>query len=268
MTAIDPRYQALINADPLYSQYVTDSGAQSVSDKASRDAAMRRSLEEFGQVPDFSSAASSLGLSAADLAAIVTPQARGIAASNTAAGTSTVARLNQSYADAQRNVVNALASRGMMRSGDTGYALNRTNLANTQQNYDARKTLLDYLAGAQSGYTAAEKARQQGLYQSLTDAYGRVLAKYPNGLPAVAAAAAAKKPAAATTTPAAAATPAWVNPSTRVVTAPGAPPANYGPAGPGFSGGYTSPTSVSTTAIAPKKPYNPYGVQSGANIYR
>ena len=278
--AIDHKYQALINADAEYSQYGAMTTAQSQADKAARDTAMRRSLEEFGQMPDFGASASSMGLSAADLASIYTPEAQGIANANTAGGTSTVARLKQAYADAQRNAINTLASRGMLRSGDTGYALNKASQTNTQSQLDARKTLLDYLAGAQSGYAEAEKTRQTGSYDALMAAYNRALTNWKDVAPAAGtattpASAAATAPATAPATATGPLVKTLENPSSRVISdAYTGPTPNYGPAGPGFSGGYTSPQSVSPYAMLPSVPepkpvaYNPYGVTPGANIYR
>jgi len=282
--AIDPKYQALINADPEYMQSVADAQGGSIADKASRDAAMRRSMEEYGQVPDLNAAASSLGLSASDLASIFTPEAQGIAASNTAGKTSTVAQLQQAYADAQRNVINTLASRGMMRSGDTGYNLGRESTANTIRQSTSLKALLDYLGGAQSGYAEAERTRNGTLSTALWNAYGRAVTNWKDVAPAAdTATAAGAAPAGAgaaanTGAPAPATGPlvkTWENPSSRVIPdAYTGPTPNYGPAGPGFSGGYTSPQSVSQYAMLPSVPkpkpvaYNPYGVSPGANIYR
>jgi hypothetical protein len=181
--AIDPALQALIEADPIYSQAKADAAAQSIADKSSRDAAMQRALGEWGDVPNFANVLSQLGLQSGDIANIDTPTVEGIAQANTTGQTSTVARLNQAYADAQRNVVNALASRGMMRSGDYAYNRNQADLTGKRAQWDATKQLVDYLTGIQSGFAAAEHARQTGLYTSLSDAYNRVLQQFPNGLP-------------------------------------------------------------------------------------
>jgi hypothetical protein len=251
-TYIDPKYQALINADPEYSQTIADTQAGSIADKASRDAAMRRSLEEFGQMPDFGASASSMGLSAADLASIYTPEAQTIANANTTAGTSTVAKLNQAYADAQRNVINALASRNMMRSSDTGYGLNKANLANTQQNFDARKSMLDYIAGAQSGFAEAERTRQGTLTTSLWAAYYRALENWKN---APAGTPAPTLPT-ATTPPVTTTTVSPLNPPGTISTPGNRQPTPNG-SGPGLTISAPTPTVAkppTTTLLAPYVP--------------
>jgi hypothetical protein len=181
--AIDSALQALINADPIYQQQIADAQAQAIADKSSRDTAMKRGLVDFGQTLDSTAIAAQLGISAEDAASIMDAQTNTLAQQNTQAGTSTAAQLQRAYQDAQRGVVNALASRGMLRSGDTGYSLGREGQADVQRQYGARKQFLDYLAGLQSGYTEAEKARQQANAQALSDVYTRILQQNPNGIP-------------------------------------------------------------------------------------
>ncbi|MFA5052983.1 MAG: hypothetical protein WC565_02925 [Parcubacteria group bacterium] len=179
---IDPALQALIDADPIYQQAIANAQAQAIADKTSRDTAMRRSLIDFGQTLDPAAIAAQLGITAADAAEIMNAQTNQLAQANTAAGTSMAAQLQKAYRDAQRGLVNALASRGMLRSGDTGYGLQKEGLADVQRQYAARRQLLDYLTGSQSGYTEAERARQLALAQALSEAYTRVLQQYPNGV--------------------------------------------------------------------------------------
>ncbi len=180
---INAALQALINADPIYAQTLVNTQAASSAERAQRNQSLQRAMEEFGQIPDLTGSAQQLGLNTSDLSQINTPEAQALALAGTRAGTSTLAQLNQSQKDAIQGITNALASRGMLRSGDTGYSMGKQNLASTQAQYNARKALLDYLGGVQSGFAAAERQRQSDLSGALSDAYGRILAQYPNGLP-------------------------------------------------------------------------------------
>jgi hypothetical protein len=296
--AIDPALQALIDADPIYSQGKTDADAATIAEKAQRNQSLMRALEEFGQIPDLTGSAAALGLDQTDLSQIATPEAQALAAANTNAGTSTLAQMNLTQALANRGITNNLGSRNMLRTGDTGYLLNQQGQQGTIAQYNARKQLLDYLAGIQSGFAAAQRQRQADLYGLFNDAYGRVLAAYPNGLPGTGTGAGTGAPSTGTggdtsggahdtgtgedhntaDVMAPSTFQAWINPSSLVVTPAGAPAANYGPAGPGFGSGYTQNTNnISTTRPMPIPPppppkpyvgYNPYGVAAGANIHR
>jgi hypothetical protein len=268
--AIDPALQALIDADPSYAKYVTDAQAQDAADRAQRNASMQRAMEDYGLMPDLSGSASQLGLTNTDLSQIQTPEAQTLANANTTSGMSTTAQLNLARSNALKNIVNALAGRGMMRSGDTGYNTGQEEQAATLAQYNAQKTLLDYLAGIQSGYAAAVKQRQSDQYGQFSDAYGRVLSAYQNGLATTTSSTGSTPATTGSTTPVSTLQP--VNPSSVVVpnAYTGATP-NYGPAGSGFSGGYTSPASVSQAVLSAPvvtNTYNPYKVKAGANIQR
>ena len=55
MAPID--YRAMIEADPFYNQAKADMSAQGISDAASRAAAIKRTLIDWGVLPDFAAAA-------------------------------------------------------------------------------------------------------------------------------------------------------------------------------------------------------------------
>jgi hypothetical protein len=176
--AIDPALLALLEADPGYQQILGDVQGASSAEKGQRNASMQRSMAEFGEIPDLSASLSALGLTSSDMAGIVTPETQTLAQSLTNSGVSTKAQLEYAQKKALQGISNALASRNMLRSGDTGYNVGQQNLAYTQNQYNARKQLLDYLAGIQSGYAAAERSRQSDLRSAWTDAYGRALEKW------------------------------------------------------------------------------------------
>lgn len=143
-----------------------DARAESIADRASRNAGFRRAAIAFGELPDVAGIAQALGLSLSDLGDVFGSDTAALARGNTQAGTSTVARLGEAHQDAARGITNALASRGILRSGETGFQQSRENLNYTRAQYDARNRLLDYLSGLQSGFVSAERQRAQALAQA------------------------------------------------------------------------------------------------------
>jgi hypothetical protein len=134
---------------------------------------LQRALVNFGSVPDFSQLAKSLGMTEADLQNAAGPDIQRLAQENTAAGTSTQARLTQANDDAVRQIRAALNRRGLLNSGESGYQLDRQNTGYRQASYDANQKLLDYLQKYQQGYVSAQQARQGQLAQSYSDAANR-----------------------------------------------------------------------------------------------
>jgi len=159
-----PDYAALIANDPAWIQLQADMKAQGISDSASRTAAQQRAAIQFGEAPS-ALAPSELGLTG-DVSAVYDPTVAAAAHNNPF---STVSRLSQAHTDAIRTITNALAARGMLRSGETGFQLgNETRNYGTGQ-YDARQKLLDYLSGIQSAFISAAQARQSALTNFLTN---------------------------------------------------------------------------------------------------
>jgi len=155
-------------------------------DKAGLTAARQRAIAQFGFAPDFSnmdpsflSALNAAG-AAPDLAGDLTPEVRALAEKNTAEGLSTKARLEKANKDALRAIKNTLASRGMLRSGETGYQLGEQNLAFKQANADAVGKLNEYLAGVAQAYADSEKQRQERLFQEQSSATARVAQQAAN----------------------------------------------------------------------------------------
>lgn len=174
----DPsQLQDMIENDPLYEQYKAQSAAERVADLASRTAARQRAVTLFGDVPDFSgTAGAQFG---EGFSKDINDTIRGLAQENTAAGLSTVARINQAHQDAIEGIRNALASRGILSSGETGYQLGREDLATTKTRYDATQQLLDYLNGVQSGFVQSERARSMGLANAASAAASRLMYRPP-----------------------------------------------------------------------------------------
>lgn len=147
--------------DSYMSQMRADTGAQSIADKAARDAAIKRFLVSYGEVPDFGSiglsdaAKSVLGSLGGDIGAL--------AAKNTAEGTSVKARLDQANAIQQRKIPANLAGRGLLRSGQTGYDLGQQQMQNKQANFDVLNEMLGNIEGTVSNFAQAEAARARAL---------------------------------------------------------------------------------------------------------
>lgn len=163
-----PDFASLIENDPSYLQLKADLAAQGISDAAARKTAINRAITQFGYLPDFNSLDQTfLG---GNLQGDIDPATAGLVDRNNEAGFSTKARLAQAHEDAVRNITNALASRGLLRSGEAGYQFGRENQAYGQANYDATQKLLDYLGGVQAAFAQSERARQGELRGGARDA--------------------------------------------------------------------------------------------------
>lgn len=173
-----PSFADILASDPWFAQYKADLMAQGVSDKAGRDAAIQQSLIRYGEVPDDAAAASALGLNNKDLEGVLTPTIRELASKNTSSGMSVKARTAQAYDDTLRQVKNVLAARGALQSGETGFQLGRADQDYTRTQYDQKNSLMDYINGVQQGYVAAERQRQQALFQAQLEAMQRAYAQW------------------------------------------------------------------------------------------
>jgi hypothetical protein len=141
-----------------------DVNAASVADAASRDAAIKRLVISYGQVPDFAS----LGLddkSAKIIANALDQKTKDLAAKNTAEGTSVYARMLKDNAVANRRIPAMLAGRGLLRSGQTVSDLAEQAQGYKNQSFDAMNSMLNEATGAIGQYAAAERARQEQLAQ-------------------------------------------------------------------------------------------------------
>lgn len=165
-TRFTPDFQSILRDDPIFSQFRADLSAQGISDAAQRAAATQRALVQFGVVPDFEQAGGQLGLSDQQLSFLrqdVTPQTRALAEESTEEGLSVQARINEQNERNVRQIRNALAARGLLRSGELGHQLGEAQQAFTRAQFDARSQLLDYLGGVQSAFAEAERMRQREL---------------------------------------------------------------------------------------------------------
>lgn len=171
-----PDYASLINNDPAFMQMKSDLGAQGVSDAAQRAAATQRALVQWGDVPQFDQLT---GLQADYLNQDVTPATRELAQKNTEAGLSIKARQDKAFKDQVRQIKNALAARGALRSGEAAYSLQEAQLGRDQATYDTTQAILDFLSGLQAGYAERQRLLRTQEAQGAAEAAGRVQQQYP-----------------------------------------------------------------------------------------
>lgn len=199
-------FQNLILNDPTYKQAVGDLGGQGVTDAASRDAAIRRGLVQFGGIPDFGSGQLA-GLPFLDtVRQLVDPATQQAADKFTGLGWSTLGQLNtanerrradlaQSFDNQSLAIKNNLAARGLTNSGESIYQNDQlqkqldTNRSRGEQDYNqakftATQNLVDYLAGTQAAYAEAQRQRDEQKRLAAEDAANRIAAFLGQVLPA------------------------------------------------------------------------------------
>lgn len=172
-----PDYRALIDNDAGYAQAKLDLGAQGVSDAASRAAMTQRALTLFGgPLPQFEQIP---GLNQEFLNQDVTPITRQLAQANTDAGLSIAARQAKAFKDQVRQIKNALASRGALRSGEAGHQLQNAQLGYDQAKFDSSDELMQFIGGLQAGYAEKQRLEKQLLAKEAAQAEARVRESYP-----------------------------------------------------------------------------------------
>ena len=158
-----PDYKALISQalGPLQAQL----GAEGSSDVAGRNSALIRGLAQFGEQFDPSGAQAAFGQDFYNQAGLgdLLGQANQLAGENTKAGFSFKARSQSAFEKSVQQIQDALAARGMLRSGATGVALQGAQKEFDTSQYDARMQLADYASSVQQGYVAGQRARQSQL---------------------------------------------------------------------------------------------------------
>jgi hypothetical protein len=155
--------------DATYNQMLQDMKAQGVSDKASRDAGIKRSFINFGLTNfDLAKAAQTTGIG--DLASILDAETLGLAANNPF---SVQKRIERGLADRQRENRVSLRQRGGARSGESGFLAQRAQTDLDTDMFDSSQKLLDYISGAQAAFSQAERSRQMQMWQLALDAAAR-----------------------------------------------------------------------------------------------
>ena len=168
-----PDYKSLISQalGPLSAQLTAEGSA----DVSSRNSALIRGMAQFGEQFDPASAQAAFGQDFYNQAGMgdLLGQANALAAENTKAGFSFKARSQSAFEKGVQQIRDALAARGMLRSGATGVALQGAQKEFDQGQYDARQQLVDYSASVQQGYVAGQRARQTQLDSAQREEAGR-----------------------------------------------------------------------------------------------
>lgn len=173
-TAKAPSYDDIINSDPILAQTRAMLGSQSIADKSSADAAIRKGWIQYGLGsidPNFLNNLSPDQRKWAQQ--VLDPQTLGLAKKNTDEGLSVIARLQNTNRLNTRTIKNALGARGMFDSGELPDALAQEGLRFKQGNADAASQAMDYLTGVMTAFAQAEKDREMQRLQALMDAAGR-----------------------------------------------------------------------------------------------
>lgn len=103
------------------------------------------------------------------------PQAAAFARQNYLSGNAALARLDKQHEQARKAVIDRLAGRGLLFSGDLGYGVGEADSQYGNQVYDARQALLQYLNGVQSQALAQKQSLGSAVVNALQNAYSNVL---------------------------------------------------------------------------------------------
>lgn len=82
-----------------------------------------------------------------------------------------IAQLHRAEQTRRRGILNSLAARGILNSGETGYQQGQEGIWEGQQMYNAEQALLDRLNSYLNNYLNANNAAQSGVSQALQNAY-------------------------------------------------------------------------------------------------
>lgn len=99
------------------------------------------------------------------------PQAGVFARQNYLSGNADLARLDRAKKLAHRAIINKLASRGILRSGDLGYLEGEANQDFGNQEYDVRQGVLSKLSEFMRQYLQQKQALKQSTLGAYQDAY-------------------------------------------------------------------------------------------------
>lgn len=174
-----------INNDPLYSQFTNFTLPSLLSQaQGNQQQQTRAALQQFGEIPDLTSAISGLGLNPSSslysmIFGDIDQPTRDAAASLTKSGLSTTAGLDKQHATDIQGLLDSMASRGTVQSGGTGVGLGQADQTYNQNEYNARTSLLQYLTGIQSAFNQAQQSAYQQQSQAATDAAQRQISLIP-----------------------------------------------------------------------------------------
>lgn len=171
--------------DPLYAQQQKQIAAQDQAAQGAFTTGLGQELAGYGQIPDLVAAAQQLGINASSpLYGLLTGAAGNpntVAAANalTNAGLSTSAQNAQQHQTDIGHLMNNLAARGAVQSGDTGVGLRLADQADAQRQYQAEQTLLQHLGSLIGSYNTQQQADIGQLQQGAAQAAARQISLNP-----------------------------------------------------------------------------------------
>lgn len=184
--ASPPDYTWSILNDPLYMALQGNLAAQQDSLEAQQKQSVDQALAQWGQIPNFGTAANELGLDPSSplaqmISGDVDQQTTDAANNLTQAGLSTTAQLAKQHSTDIQSLLDSMAARGTVQSGGTGVGLGQADQAYSQNQYNGLQSLLSYLTGAQTTYNTGLQGLQQQLAQGAQDATTRQIGLAPAG---------------------------------------------------------------------------------------
>lgn len=180
-----PGYGTNILDDPLFQQLRAQVGAQNQAAQGTANTGFGQTLANFGEIPDLAAAAGQLGLDKTNplygilFGAASNPNIVSSAKSLTDQGLSTEGQLAQAHQTAVQTLLNSLAARGAVNSGDTGVGLRLADQANAQAEYGAHQQLLQNLGNIINAYNQSQQQGINQLQQGASQAAARQIAINP-----------------------------------------------------------------------------------------
>lgn len=108
------------------------------------------------------------------------PQTKAMIQQNYASGNAQLARLDQNHKLGLKSVIDQLAGRGMLNSGETGYQQGQQDQLYGHNVYDARNALLSHLSDQYQQYLQQRQQLQQSVVQAAQSAYANAASQMMN----------------------------------------------------------------------------------------
>lgn len=177
-------YTDLLNSDPLYQQLLGNLSAAGIQANQTQQGETQQAIEQFGEVPDLSSAINGLGLDPSSslysmIFGDITPDVSSAANTLTQNGLSTTAGLDRQHATDIQSLLDSMAARGTVQSGGTGVGLGQADQTYNQNEFGARTSLINYLTGVQQAFNQSQQSILQQQQQGVADALQRQLGLNP-----------------------------------------------------------------------------------------
>jgi len=177
--AVAPDYTALLANYPGLRAQIEAINQMGLANAARLTETRRRSLAQFGEIPDAAALSSPL---VGNVNADINQVTRDLAQQATQGGVSTVAGLQRQRDLANQGSLASLAARGLLRSGATAQHLNE-NLGNYQRSlYGANQALQDQLGQAYQSFQGQQAQGQQDVAAATQKALEGVTGQVQAGL--------------------------------------------------------------------------------------